>query len=219
MPAKSLFALTLAATLALQPLTTFAASGPHLTGLAAVYEGGKLGDAVDVTTPLLEQVVVGDRTIPISFTTMAVVHKLFGGKLNKMTADTGMPESWACYDAEGIRTTFFSDTSDHGKVPKPSVSLVVEELADTPAAAAGCTTVSAALVPIANSLPGLGATAADLVAAFGDNAVPDDKGLVNISYQMATRDHIESESVFYQLTNGTVIAVGFGRWQLYEGDL
>jgi hypothetical protein len=187
-----------------------AAPEPQLSGIITSIFGADFPSAVTSDQPFFKDIIFDGPAFAPAVTTMAEINEQFGGTI--VAPDS--TQSWLCYDAGNTRTWFYS--ADVDPAGKPVVNMIVTELATTPAAAAGCATVTAAITPIDPNLPGLGATLADLKIRFGD-AKPDANGHLNYGF-VASGDGGFIQNIFYTLKDGVVTAVSFGQWNVQEGD-
>ena len=188
-----------------------AAPEPKLSGILTDIFAADFPSAVLSEKPLFTDITFDGPAFTPAVTTMAEINDEFGGTIVAPDAT----QSWLCFDAGTTRTWFYSGATD--AAGKPVANVIVTELATTPAAAAGCATITVALTPIDANLPGLGATLADLAKRFG-TAEPDDHGQLNFTFMTTTGDTRQVQNIFYTVKDRVVTAVAFAQWNVAEGD-
>lgn len=200
---------------ALATLSQSAFASPNPNGILNFILSGSFPEAVVLSADPFKTVVFDGPEFDLGRVSLGDIADEFGGKIQTSSADNGSPQSWLCFDADGLRTWFYSGLTDD--VGRPLVNLIVEEQATTRANEGGCAEIAVALTP-QNELPGVGATLADLQQRFGADAVKlDQNGYLNFTYQ-GEENPDAVKNVFYIIRNGVVSSIAFSEFHLSDGN-
>ena len=173
-------------------------------------------DAQRVANGPAGEVTAGDLAVTFwKISLNDVVAKLGGETRIQGEAEAGTGYAWACYVSPGpapMTVWFASNYTNDRTFPLSGVAI---EAAPPPATAA-CTTLAAPLA-LTTDTPGLGATVADLDAAFGPGGKPDENG--TIGYFFGSENQPDGINVLtkergYRLVDGKVVAASAG--EFYE---
>jgi hypothetical protein len=150
-----LAALCLALVTAITPV-----SAAQLGGMGqAIYGNSFNFSKANLDKPAIKQITVGKLKVTLQRTKLKDVQKAFGGTL-QTSGDGASRADWLCYSADGANMWFISNALG-------GYEFVMMVAAETGPAAKGCDAAPAGLTAPNFGIPGLGASTADLKAAFG----------------------------------------------------
>ena len=194
------------------PAQGVAGDSPAVSLLTA----GGPSDAPRVANGPAGEVTAGDLVLDFWKTSLNDVVAKLGGEMRiQGEAEAGDGYAWACYVSPGSTPTTVWFVANYTNDRTFPLSRVAIEAAPPPATAA-CTTLAAPLTLTTNT-PGLGATMADLDAAFGAVGKPDANG--TIGYFFGSENQADGINVLtkergYRLMDGKVVAASAG--EFYE---
>jgi len=178
--------------------TVAKAEGARLTGLPAALLGGDAAEGTqhELPTPPITSITAGKLAITLGQTSLADVAAAFGGTIAK-AADGPEAASWLCYALDSSAGPAYAWFVSNGDDAGGKVNLVGANLQSEEAAKENCPPPSAAMA-LDLSVPGLGASEADLETRFG--IVDPRAGFVAYSSQQGDK----IQNVNYLIRNGKV---------------
>jgi len=153
--------LKAAALLAALVLGSLPANAAQLGGMGQMIFGNSFNfSKANLEKAPVKEIRVGKLAVTLQRTRLADVQKAFGGTI-QTDGEGGGKAAWLCYASEGANTWFISNALGGFEF----VMMVAAESSARPAG--GCDTAPAGFAAPDFGIPGLGAKAADLKAAFG----------------------------------------------------
>lgn len=151
----------IAALVAALVLIVVPASAAGLDGMGQAIFGNSFNfSKANLEKPPVKAIGVGKLTVQLQRTRLKDVQKVLGGTIRREGDGAGRAD-WLCYGAEGANVWFISNALGGYEF----VMMVAAETANKPSKS--CDAAPAGLTAPNFGIPGLGASTADLKAAFG----------------------------------------------------
>ncbi|MBN8998981.1 MAG: hypothetical protein J0H54_06180 [Rhizobiales bacterium] len=184
-------------------LSTTALAGADLSGLPSALLGGAAAEGTEhnLPQPPIGAITVGALSITLGTTTLDEVVAVLGGTIST-AADGPAKAAWLCYEQKlrGQTSFFWFVANDAGAEGKVNLVGANFQLGETPTQQ--CQAPKEDLSALDFSVPGLGASEAQLQSRFG--MVDARNGMVAYSNQKGTT----IETVNYLIRDGVVAGIG-----------
>lgn len=165
----------------------------------------------NLSKPKVKAITVGSMRLTLQHTRLSDIRAAFGGKIMTEGSDKSLA-NWLCYQTDGKKgqatdTWFISNVLGGGEF----VMIVAVQVAPLEGMPADCVPAPARFVPPNMGIPGIGASSADLAAAFGTSGFGNQ---VTFRADEPGADALGTSSnaqyIAYMMSGGRVVGYGAG---------